>query len=1181
MNNNKFKQTVKRIISGFVAAATAITVFPAHFAMAEEVGRYPYTLFAASSEEGAITVNAGNFCVNGNVATNGTIVSSGNMNINGTKTENAGLEMIYIFDKIDTKYFSGTNVDEHSEDYTLDEINININEPTEVYGEAELTGNININTALKAYEDITLNGEVKNTNDSVIFSKYGDIVIDSTNVNLNGLVYAPFGSVEVKAMNLNLNNVVIIADSIVLDCPNVNANYSTNAADFVGTVSEPLNIPKDEWQYMKDENENGLPDFFEDFDNWSKLADTDGDGLPDSIEEYLGSDSNNIDTDGDGLGDYYEVFVTYTDPTMADTDENGVNDGDEDFDEDGLTNLEEFLNNTYPYIDDSDNDGLSDGDEVNKYETDPLVADTDGDGLDDGDEITLGANPLVQDTDGDGIIDSKEKFQQTYTHKVKNEDCAVTEVIVDMECTGNINKTTSVESVMNTDILCTDVVGLIGEPFEIETTSEFNTATLTFTIDKSKLGKTEFDNLLFLWYNEEENEFVELETTLDEKNSTVSITTTHFSKYMVIDKYKWFEAWAVEFDYNPTGGGSGAPTVPVKYNTVLAIDCSGSMGWNDHISIKSGINSAYDALHPYTCNRITAAEGFIKYMNSNDETAIVLFTDRANTASSMTTDKETLKLALQKMYSNGGTSFSAALNASIKQIDSAEKITNGANKNRIILLSDGDDNDSASRRNAATQMCKDKYIEVYTVGFGSANDTILQNIADKTGGKYYKALNAQDIVDIFAELGYMDDFDMTDTDGDKLPDAVETAGIRLQNGNIIYTNPVKSDTDGDGLLDGEEINPKPFYSAKEDNGWLGIKKSLGINTVEGYYFKLYSDPRKKDSDGDGYADGPIDSLNNGKFNDPRPLECDVFVYKLSDSDNFVSVYDASKNVSYGGYQGWIKKYNFENKDIYADGGCAIAAACDLILYLKRNNKDFSCVIDFDELGITDFEHITQDQYVGLFNFVATNYVKPISFLENKKQIEQSIINSMVGIQKGGTIGHTLYTPKLTSSLISYFILDKMTASTYTWGVPQWEFPTDIKEMCKSLNIGRTDLSALWFAHNQPILAINLNRPMSIDGGWRDKIQNGIIDSLKRDIPVTLSYGIGGKFDFRYWEDPSTVYDDRVVGGHYINVTEFVIDKIAQDKYMRIATWGESYYLKYDAFMRNFGVGGSVFFYETK
>ena len=863
--NSKFKQTAKRLLSGFIATATAVTMLPEIPAMAENFGCYPYTLFAGSSAEGAITTTASNFGVNGNVATNGTISATGNMNINGTKTENAGFDMIYIFDKIDTKYFSGNNVEEHTEDYVLDELNINIITPTEVLGEAELTGNININTALKAFEDVTLNGEVNNTNDSVIFSKYGDIVIDSTNVNLNGLVYAPFGSVEVKAMNLNLNNVVIIADSIVLDCPNVNANYSTNAADFVGTVSEPLNIPKDEWQYMKDENENGLPDFFENFDNWSKLADTDGDGLPDSVEEYLGSDPDNTDTDGDGLNDYYEVFGTYTDPTKADSDENGVNDGDEDFDEDGLTNLEEFLNNTYPYIDDSDNDGLSDGDEVNKYGTDPLVADTDGDGLDDGDEIILGTNPLVQDTDGDGIIDSKEKFQQTFTHKVKNDDCAVTEVIVDMECTGNINKTTSVESVMNTDILCTDVVGLVGEPFEIETNSEFDKATLMFKVDKNKLGNVEFENLLFLWYNEEENEFIELETILDEVNSTASITTTHFSKYMVVDKRAWFEAWAVELDYNPTGGAPGAPSIPVKYNTVLAIDCSGSMDWNDHISVKSGINSAYDAQYPYTCNRITAAEGFIRYMHPIDETAIVFFTSSTTVAAKMTNDKETLKLALQGMKDNGGTSFSAAINASIAQIDSAEKISNGANKNRIILLSDGDDGDSASKRNVAVQKCKDKFIEVYTVGFGSANDAILRKIAEETGGEYYRAMDAEEIVDIFAKLGYMDDFDMTDTDGDGLPDAVEVAGIRLQNGKIIYLDPTDYDCDDDGLLDGEEIDPKPFYSEKEDNGLFGLYKLLGINTVQGYYFKMRSDPRFADSDYDGIDDNKDGEPNNNSF----------------------------------------------------------------------------------------------------------------------------------------------------------------------------------------------------------------------------------------------------------------------------------------------------------------------------
>lgn len=173
------------------------------------------------------------------------------------------------------------------------------------------------------------------------------------------------------------------------------------------------------------------------------------------------------------------MFVTRTDPTLIYTDENGITDGDEDFDEDGLTNLQEYELGTEPYNDDTDGDGLNDGEEINTYNTDPLK----------------------KDTDDDGLEDSDEKRFQTFIHKVENEDCAVTEVRVSMEGTGNLQKTTTVESIMNKDILCTDVVGLVGEPFEIKTTSQFDKATLTYVIDKSKLGDTEFDNLLFLWYD--------------------------------------------------------------------------------------------------------------------------------------------------------------------------------------------------------------------------------------------------------------------------------------------------------------------------------------------------------------------------------------------------------------------------------------------------------------------------------------------------------------------------------------------------------------------------------------------------------------------------------------------------------------------------------------------------------
>lgn len=90
-----------------------------------------------------------------------------------------------------------------------------------------LEGNINLNTAIKALETITLTGEVKNTNNSVIYSKYGDIIIDSTNVNLSGLIYAPFGHVKIQAQNLGLNNIIVIAETVTIISSSVNVNYSS------------------------------------------------------------------------------------------------------------------------------------------------------------------------------------------------------------------------------------------------------------------------------------------------------------------------------------------------------------------------------------------------------------------------------------------------------------------------------------------------------------------------------------------------------------------------------------------------------------------------------------------------------------------------------------------------------------------------------------------------------------------------------------------------------------------------------------------------------------------------------------------------------------------------------------------------------------------------------------------
>lgn len=58
------KTHLKRLFSGALSVVMAISAIPAVSAHAEESDEpYPYTMFAGSDAEGAITVNAGNFCV--------------------------------------------------------------------------------------------------------------------------------------------------------------------------------------------------------------------------------------------------------------------------------------------------------------------------------------------------------------------------------------------------------------------------------------------------------------------------------------------------------------------------------------------------------------------------------------------------------------------------------------------------------------------------------------------------------------------------------------------------------------------------------------------------------------------------------------------------------------------------------------------------------------------------------------------------------------------------------------------------------------------------------------------------------------------------------------------------------------------------------------------------------------
>ena len=118
--------------------------------------------------------------------------------------------------------------------------------------------------------------------------------------------------------------------------------------------------------------------------------------------DYVRMEYRTDDTDRDGMPNSYESKFAFLNPGNAD-------DAAMDEDDDNFTNLEEFTNRTEPDVADTDSDGLDDGDEVKTHGTLPRVADTDGDGLLDGEEISPRmTDPLDTDSDDDGLVDGAE-----------------------------------------------------------------------------------------------------------------------------------------------------------------------------------------------------------------------------------------------------------------------------------------------------------------------------------------------------------------------------------------------------------------------------------------------------------------------------------------------------------------------------------------------------------------------------------------------------------------------------------------------------------------------------------------------------------------------------------------------------------------------------------------------------
>jgi Ca-activated chloride channel family protein len=193
---------------------------------------------------------------------------------------------------------------------------------------------------------------------------------------------------------------------------------------------------------------------------------------------------------------------------------------------------------------------------------------------------------------------------------------------------------------------------------------------------------------------------------------------------------------------------------------MLAVDISGSMEQQDML-----VNSQYT-------NRITAVKavvGEFVEQRASDRLGLILFGQQAYLQTPLTHDSKTVNQQLQEAqlgFAGNATAIGDAIGLAIKRLRGRP-----AESRVLILLTDGANNAGTDPLEAAA-IAAEANIRIHTIGVGAdeiitrgffgqnqrinpssdLDETTLEAIADKTGGKYFRARDPQELQQIYAEI---------------------------------------------------------------------------------------------------------------------------------------------------------------------------------------------------------------------------------------------------------------------------------------------------------------------------------------------------------------------------------------------------------------------------------------------
>ena len=196
---------------------------------------------------------------------------------------------------------------------------------------------------------------------------------------------------------------------------------------------------------------------------------------------------------------------------------------------------------------------------------------------------------------------------------------------------------------------------------------------------------------------------------------------------------------------------------------VVALDLSGSMESPDFI------------VNGKRLDRLDMAKMVLSQfidMRPNDRIGLVAFGGRAYIASPLTLDHEFLQENVARLHLHmieDNTAIGSALATAVNRLRDLK-----AKSKIVILMTDGGNNAGTIEPLDAASAAKALGVKVYTVGVGNnevamqigrpdwvPDEDTLRKIADMTGGKYYRADNAERFRQIYAEIDKLEKTEAT------------------------------------------------------------------------------------------------------------------------------------------------------------------------------------------------------------------------------------------------------------------------------------------------------------------------------------------------------------------------------------------------------------------------------------